>query len=522
VSSGTTAHLNRVRFVGSGMASRFIAVGTAGTALYSATGAAPWTSLFSGSTNTLFDAAMNDTGTLLIGDQEILYRATEAGAWSSQITGLQSNAAPAWTYYTAYGAGNSWLVAGRSGMLLQGSMASDASSLAWLPVQDSSHAWLWDVTVQKGIAVAVGDLATIQTSLDGILWAKEVVPGPRTNVVLLGVGGTTNLLLAAGNSGNVFYSLAGLTNMSVTNFVGTNVIVTNATFDTLGLIWEALPPFTTNTLQGVAATESLYVLCGEHGSVFTSPNGMHWTERHTPTTNLLSGTAAFPSGWIACGARGTLLKAAPNAEAWSTVNLGTTNWVYRVRNTGGHLVAVGQNGIIYTSTDGNTWTSRTSGTKAWLNDVTWLDNKWFVAGNQGSILVSSNLVNWASLPSPTIKSLYSAATMGGKLVALGIEGVILRNQVVPVTTPVNFLGYDLSFATTMANQTAYTNVYELFLLGGEPDQVFQFESSTDLQGSWTTNATLELFDSSGTIYLVRTRDTSIMPTRQYYRTRLVP
>jgi hypothetical protein len=524
VTSGTTAHLNRVRLVGSASAARFIAVGTGGTAISSSTGGAPWTSLNSGTTNTLFDVAVNDSGTLLVGDQEILFKPDGGSSWVSQITGVPADlAAPAWTYYTAFGVSNSWSVAGRTGLLLAGSPTADPGVYAWMPVPDSSHAWLWDVTVQQGICVAVGDLATIQTSLDGILWAREVVPGPRTNVVLLGVGGSTNLLLAAGNAGTVFYSLPGLTNMSVTKYVGTNIVVTNSTFNTLGLIWEALPAFTTNTLQGVAATESLYVVCGERGSVFTSPNGLNWTPRATPTTNLLSGIAAFPSGWIAAGARGTLLRAGPDAAAWSLVNLGTTNWIYRVRHTGGHLIAVGQNGSIYTSTDGNAWTSRVSGTKAWLNDVTWLDNKWFVVGTQGTILSSSDLASWTPVPSPTIKSLYAAAANGGALFCLGIEGVILRNQVQPITSPVRFLGYDLSYSVGMLSQVSYTNMYELFLFGGQPDQLFQFQSATDLvSGPWTTLAEFELFDSSGTIYLIRTRDKAIAPAGQFYRTRPLP
>ena len=127
------------------------------------------------------------------------------------------------------------------------------------------------------------------------------MPLPHTNVVLLGVGGTTNLLLAAGNAGNVFISRAGLTNLTITNYVGTNIVITNATFDTLGLIWTNLPVFTTNTLQGVAAVSNLFVLSGDWGSIFTSPDGSNWTARATPTTNFLSGVASGPASWIAAG-----------------------------------------------------------------------------------------------------------------------------------------------------------------------------------------------------------------------------
>jgi len=51
------------------------------------------------------------------------------------------------------------------------------------------------------------------------------------------------------------------------------------------------------------------------------------------------------------------------------------------------------------------------------------------------------------------------------------------------------------------------------------DQCFDFQSTTNLAG-WQTNAMIELFDASGTIYLHRTRDCSNTPTSELYHTRL--
>ena len=519
-----TAHLNRVRYLGLGSGGQFYIVGNSGVALASATGTPPWTSLTTGTTNNLFDVALNDTGLLVVGDQEVRFRASGQTTWTNQVTDLPTNAPPAWVYLSAYGVTNCWLVAGRTGLFMEGIRTNGASAYTWQPSPDSSHAWLWDVTVQRGIYVAAGDLATILTSLDGILWAREVVPLPHTNVVLLGVGGTTNLLLAAGNAGNVLISRAGLTNLTVTNYVGTNVVITNTVFDTLGLIWTNLPLFTSNTLQGVAAVSNLFVLSGDWGSIFTSPDGSNWTARATPTTNFLSGVAPGPAGWIAAGKDGTLLRSGPDAVSWEHVPLGTTNWLYRVRRVGGYFVVVGQNGALYTSEDGTNWAARTTGTARWLNDVTFVDGTWFVVGTQGLLLSSTNLVNWSPLPVPSIKSLYGATTHDGKLVLTGVEGIVLRNQIVPRTTPVSFLAYDRMVATNSPSATnVIVSAYELFLLGGEPDQFFQFQSCTNLgSGGWVTNATLEMFDASGTIYLLRTRDLTNIPPRELYRNRLLP
>ncbi len=526
ITSGT-AHLNRVRYFTNASGGQFIAVGNGGVAFSSASGSSGWTSLNSGTTNNLFDVAANDTGILLVGDQELRFCAVGMTMWIDQITASTSNAPPAWVYLSASGVTNHFHVAGRTGLLIEGSLTNGTSEYVWQTISESSHAWLWDVTVQKGIYVAVGDLATILTSLDGILWAREVVPVPHTNTVLLGVGGTTNLLLAVGNAGNVLVSRAGLMNLTITNYVGTNIIVTNTVFDTFGTVWTNLPAFTTNTLQGVAANDNLFAVCGDFGGIFTSSDSSNWTAQVTPTTNFLSSVAAFPGGWVAVGNRGTLLRSEPNAGSWTSVNLGTTNWLYRVRWTGDQLIVVGQNGAIYTSEDGSNWADRASGTTRWLNDVTSADGTWFIVGNQGTLLSSTDLVNWTSLPVPTIKSLYTSAAVKGQLLIAGIEGIVLRNQVVPHPTPVNFLAYDWNAVTITntesTNANPLTMAYELFLLAGEPDQFFEFQSATNLSTElWTTNATFELYDASGTLYLIRSRNITNAFPSEFYRTRLLP
>ena len=260
-------------------------------------------------------------------------------------------------------------------------------------------------------------------------------------------------------------SRAGLTNMTITNYYGTNIVVTNSTFETLGLIWTNVPAFTTNTLQGVAATENLFIVAGEAGNIFTSTDATNWTARATPTVNFLTSVAIGPNACVAVGSKGTLLRAGPDGANWTSVSLGTTNWLYRVRWLDGQFVVVGQNGAIYTSPDATNWTARVSGTTRWLTDVALVDGQWFVPGYQGTLLTSTNLANWATLPLPTIKSLYAAATQNGQLVLSRHRGRGLRNQIEPLLTSVDFLGYHRSLVVS-SNSDA--SVYELFLFGGRP------------------------------------------------------
>lgn len=181
---------------------------------------------------------------------------------------------------------------------------------------------------------------------------------------------------------------------------------------------------------------------------------------------------------------------------------------------------MGENGAIHTSPDGATWTARTSGTTSWLTDVTFVDGQWFVSGYQGTLLTSPNLADWSKLPLPTGKSLFTAATKNGRLVLAGVEGVILRNQVIPETSPVRLLDYSQSIAM---DGNSVSTVYELFLFGGMPDQVFEFLSTTNLSRNlWQTNAVLELYDPSGTLYAIRTRDAANAPPTEFYGTQVLP
>lgn len=509
--SRVNSHLNRVRHLVTGSTGTFHAVGEGGVLLTSASGNSTWTAVSTGTTNALFDVVQNNTGTLLVGDQEIRYRPLGGSVWSDQIEGLPANAPPPWVYLSAGSLTNEFLAAGRAGLLIEGTISSGSTTYAWQPLPDSSHAWFWDIVMADGLHVAVGDLATVLTSLDGVLWTREVTPVTATNTVLLGVGGNTNLLLAAGNHGTVLASRAG--------FIEPAPGSTNPPVSTLGVLWTNLPPFTTRSLQGVDASENLYAISGDGGSLFTSPDGFEWTARSTPTTNFLSGLASFPGGWLAAGARGTLLRAGPDASAWTPIPLNSTNWLYRVRWVGDRGVVVGQNGALFTSADGVEWTRRDAGTTGHLNDVTYVGDTWFAAGNQGLLLASQDLVRWDRLPVPTVKSLFGAATAQGRLFLVGVEGVILRQAVVPRRSPVSILAF--SHVPVVEEETF--SWYDLFLFGGEPDQRFELESATDLgDPAWTRRAALEILDASGTLHYLRTQEPLDSPVHEFFRTRLIP
>ncbi len=502
--SGTSQHLNRVGF-GSG---RFTTVGAGGVTLFSVNGGTNWFAEATGATNELFYAAAGGSDRLLDGSHEV--RLHDQFAWSNELA--KTNGPPDWTYYAAVGLDGLFLIAGQGGMQSEG-YQDGIQPYFWLTPYDSVRNWLWDVIRLPSFYVTVGDFGTVMTSGNGVDWSLELVPAAVTNTTFLGVGGSTNLLLAVGDSGTIIYSPNIITNIVVTNQTG----VYTQTLSTLGVLWYRVPiKPTANSLQGVAVlSNSLYVVTGNQGTLLTSTNGTNWSTASSGTTSLLSSVTDWPGGLIAVGDNGTII-ASSNGVAWSKRASGTASWLYRVRWLNGALVAVGQAGTILTSTNGTNWASRTSGTANWLTDVEYIDDTWFVLGLNRTVLASTNLVNWVNHGTLTKTPLYAAATDSRQLVLVGGEGAILRSQIVPDLAPVSFLDY--ARFTTNGSSVAYN----LYLLGGKTDQRFTLDRATNVAASvWTTGSQFEIFDGSGTLYYLETLSGTNLPPGEFYRTKQV-
>ena len=497
--SNTTRNLKRVSW----MKNQFWAVGDQGLLLTSSTGTANWTSANSGATNTLFDAEAAGLDQLVLGDSEVRLR--RGGAqWSNELNPTSALAPPAWTYYNAEWEDPLFLLSGRSGLLIEGFQTNLAAPYLWVERRQSVRNWLWDLKRTPEFYVTVGFRGTVMTSVDGIDWDLELVPDAVTNITLFGVGGTTNLLLAVGENGNVILSPNVLTNVVLTN---ADLSVSTNPVSTLGIFWNPIPPPTTNALQGVTTFGDRFVLTGDNGTVLLSDDGTRWVPQDSGTTNFLTGVAEFPGGLVAVGRGGTLLTS-PDGNSWTSHPTGTTNWLYRVRYLGGRLIVIGQNGTVLTSPDGSAWTRQAPGGARWLTDVTLLHDTYFVAGTLGTILASTNAVDWTYLGTITEKSLYGIACHQGQLVAAGVEGAIVRAQVIPDMSPVRFLAF-----------SQRTNL-NAFLLSGKPDQRFTLDRTPHL-AEWTPGPLLEFLDSSGTLLLLDNSTTNRLPT-EFFRATVVP
>jgi hypothetical protein len=493
----------------------FWTVTDAGYAFYSTTNGASWTPFSFGSqdpsTNVLYTVAADNVTGLLAGDLEVRLGSivTNGLVWPSQIGSALTNVPP-WTYFAALLNTNSaYELAGYDGMLVQSSLTNDAYT--WDTPHYSARDWLFQVTLANGLYVAVGDNVRIMTSDNGASWTVEEVPLTNsvstTNTVFLCVGGTTNLLAAAGTKGSLAVSPNVLVPIVETN--GDGSLSTNYA-SSLGVIWYSLPApaGTTNDLAGICAFNSNFFLIGGNGTILNSPDGTNWTKRSSGTANYLSGIAAFTNGLLVLTGNEGAILTSPDGTNWASHPPGTTNWLYRLRCLNGRLLAVGENGAMLTSTNGTNWTSLHSGVTNWLNDAIMISNTCYVVGNQGVVLASTNFINWTNIGTITAKSLDGAATQNGQLVVVGFEGSILRSQVYPILTPVNFISFGQSGG------------YNIFSVSGVVDQQFTLDSSTNL-ATWETGPLLDLINGDGTLIFYQSLPPT-PPSAEFYRCTLVP
>lgn len=507
-SSGTAKWLNRVQWLND----RFFAVGDDGTAVLSFAGE-NWLPVSTGATRGLFAAGSHNAHYVLAGDGEVRRGHGLPLQWLNELDPLRPAPPPDWTWFAATRADPFLLLAGRSGMFARGFPAGLPVEYYWETHSEPVRNWLWDLTRLPELFVAVGDFATILTSINGVDWSLELPPATAMDAIFLGVGGDPNGVVAVGSQGSIIYSPSQLLEVVVTNLVnGLPGLQTNQV-DALGTIWHAVEPRpTTNDLQGVALRQGRFVVTGANGTLLTSDDrGTNWTLRPPVTDQFLSGAAAHAGGFVAVGAQGTVLTS-PDGAAWTPRSSGVTNWLFRVRAIGNELFVVGQNGTLLHSLDGTVWTPRATGTTRWLNDLARLagpEEKWFTVGNQGTVLASTNAHDWLPAGSITSKSLYAVAHNDtGLLVAAGVEGVILRSQVTPLTNAIEIVEY------------ARGKLQSSFLFAGQTGQRFTLDRTPNFT-NWVGGGTLEFLDGTGTLLYLEPHSAA-PPLEEFYRATLDP
>lgn len=293
------------------------------------------------------------------------YTSTPIGA----RTIITSTDAVTWNIYSNsvfyYGsfyfpATNTFVVLSGGGYLL--SSSNNGSTWTSRRNQTSTQIITWSIAYGAGLYVAVGSGSSVRSSPDLVTWTA------RTNAPQ----STSNAIIYA--NGQFVYVTSDYAVRSTNGTSWSSVLVAGSTLN-MGL-------------HGIAYGNSLYVVVGLSGYVWTSPDAITWTQR------TVSGTPNF---------RGI---------CW----------------TGSLFVAVGQAGVIYTSPDGITWTSRTSGVTTQLWEVAYIGSTIVAVGASSRILTSTDGITWTARTSAdTTKDYYGVSGNSSAAIVCGTNGYVVIN-----------------------------------------------------------------------------------------------
>lgn len=162
-----------------------------------------------------------------------------------------------------------------------------------------------------------------------------------------------------------------------------------------------------------------------------------WTQRNpsTPLTALRS--VAWTGTQLAAVGDGGVVISSSDAGYWTTQNSGTGSTLYDLTGNSGLIVAVGQGGMIRTASNSNPapWSNRTSPTANALYGVARSGNLYVAVGASGTIVTSSNGTGtggggnaWTLRSSGTTQGLNAVAGGSGRYVVVGDNGIILTSE----------------------------------------------------------------------------------------------
>lgn len=249
-----------------------------------------------------------------------------------------------------------------------------------------------------------------------------------------------------------------------------------------------------------------FAAVGAGGAIFTSPDGINWTNQTTPsgfTTDLyaVTGYAANQNNpgnparrWVAVGAGGASIYSL-DGISWAVgnpFNSGSTanpsNQALRsITQVAGTYFAVGDTGTILSSTDGITWTTHVSGTPNNLNGVAH-GTVYVAVGNSGTILTSGDGNTWtAHTSTPAVASiLREVAAYGSIIVAVGDAGTIV--------TSIDS-GASWTLATLPGTPTPTPN-----LVGVAAEPQYVYGATADPQLGYVSTAQFVAIDDAGKAY----------------------
>jgi len=229
-----------------------------------------------------------------------------------------------------------------------------------------------------------------------------------------------------------------------------------------GVAWTARAVgLTTEQFRDVIYQDCLFVAVGTGGAICTSPNGINWISRTSGTSNTLNGVAYGNNVFVAVGEEEVdmregiqipyIVTTSPNGIEWTAqaatspayelegIAFGNGIFVavgYDDNSITDDSITIGDNGRILTSTNGTSWTEHNPGTDSPLNGVGFGNGLFVVVADSGTIFTSPYGITWASLYSDSEnRRLRKVAFGDNTFVVVGGDSGGLDPYAVMLTSP---------------------------------------------------------------------------------------
>lgn len=200
--------------------------------------------------------------------------------------------------------------------------------------------------------------------------------------------------------------------------------------------WSNPAPQGANVFD-VANFGSLTVQVGEFGQIYASDDLNSWMPRRTGVTNSLRSALFLNGRLVVSGSSGLILYTQGDGMSrFNQVNLNTTDWLEGLATDGTQVVAVGDNGAIYSSLDLTNWT-RLPAAGDWLTSVAYGNGKFVAVGYAGYVTSSSDGTNWASGSRLTANDLNKVTYLPDGFWILGNGGFVRTSATASGWAPIN-------------------------------------------------------------------------------------
>jgi hypothetical protein len=303
------------------------------------------------------------------------------------------------------------------------------------------------------VAIAEGEL---YTSPNGITWTHRTRPGPSALLdVVFGAGRFVAASPVIGSDdgiGWVYHNTGPILDLVTAITYGNGIFLVHkfngALISSNGIDWVHYPAGGV-AFPSLAAGNGVFV-AHNYSQLLVSTNALDWQSVLTAANNNYFSAVRFANGRFY--ALGTQLLTSTDGRTW-TERIPQREGGMRLTSAAGgpgETIVVGDEGLIFVTTDGAAFTQVGGGTRNNLRAIVYANNRFTSVGNDGVIWNSTDGVNFTEVPSPTTNNLRAIAFGNGTYVVVGDAGAVLTSDDAVAWQSLSIVTNDL-YGITFAN-----------------------------------------------------------------------